>query len=85
MQPPVHHGNPDSTARLADWQSIAFFDHASHCDAAREHGLSAYSSSLPASGSGTNDSIQLSQRLASATVCVAADDPRINWFYIVWK
>jgi len=85
MQPPVHHGNLDSNVRLADWQSIAFFDYASQCDAARERGLSAYSSSLRTSGSGTKDSVQLSQHLASSTLCVAADDPRINWFYIVWK
>jgi hypothetical protein len=85
MQPPVHHGNPDSTARLADWQSIAFFDHPSQCDAARERGLSAYGSAIPGAGASTVDSVQLSQRLASSTQCVAADDPRINWFYIVWK
>jgi hypothetical protein len=85
MQPPVHHGNPDTAAQLADWQVLAFFDRASQCDAAREQGLSAYASYLPVSGSAPMDSVQLSQRLASSTLCVPADDPRINWFHIQWK
>jgi hypothetical protein len=85
MQPPVHYGNPDPTARLADWQSIAFFDRASQCDAAREHGLSAYGSDVPGGGASTIDSVQLSRRLASSSLCVSAADPRINWFHIVWK
>jgi hypothetical protein len=85
MQPPVRQGNLATGARLADWQVIAFFDRASQCDAAREQGLSAYASYLPVSGSAPMDSVQLSQRLASSTLCVAADDPRINWFHIQWK
>jgi hypothetical protein len=85
MQPPVRHGNLDTGAKLADWQVLAFFDRASQCDAAREQGLSAYASYLPVSGSAGMDSVQMSQRLASSTLCVAANDPRINWFHIQWK
>ncbi len=81
MQPPVHHRNLDTAARLANWEVLAYFEHASQSDAARERGLSAYASYLPVSGSGAMDSVQLSQRLASSTLCVAADDPRINWFH----
>ena len=86
MQPPAHHGNIDTHAQLADWQSIAFFDHSSQCDAARERGLSAYGSDVvPEVEAATIDSVQLSQRLASSSRCVSDDDPRINWFHIVWK
>jgi hypothetical protein len=85
MQPPVHHGNLDTGAQLADWQVLAFFDRAAQCDAAREQGLSAYASYQPVSGSTTMDSVQMSQRLASSSLCVPADDPRINWFHIQWK
>ncbi len=85
MQPPVRHGDPNSHAQLADWQSIAFFDRASQCDAARERGLTAYGSDVPVSSTSTLDSVRLSQRLASSSLCVSADDPRINWFHIVWK
>ena len=86
MQPPIGHGNHvDNSAKLADWQALAFFDRASQCDAAREQGLSANDSYLPVSTSGAMDSVQMSQRLASSTLCVAADDPRINWFHFQWK
>ncbi len=81
MQPPVHHGNLDTAARLANWEVLAYFEHASQCDAARQKGLVAYGSYQPVSGSTAMDSVQLSQRLASSTLCVAADDPRINWFH----
>src|SRR5271166_5309349 len=57
MQPPVRHGNLNTGAQLADWQSLAFFDHARQCDAAREKGLSAYASYLPVSGSAPMDSV----------------------------
>jgi hypothetical protein len=82
MQPPVRAGNPDIGAKLADWQVLAFFAHSSQCDAARQQGLSAYSPYLPVSATGSTDSAQMSQHLASATLCVGADDPRINWFHI---
>jgi hypothetical protein len=85
VQPPMRHGNPDTGAKLADWRFLAFFDRASQCDAAREQGLSAYAAYVPASASTTMDSVQLSQRLALSTLCVAAKDPRINWFHIKWK
>jgi len=85
MQPPVRHGNPDTGAQLTNWQSLAFFDRASQCDAAREKSLAAYASYLPVSGSAPMDSVQMSQRLASSTLCVPTDDPRINWFHIQWK
>ncbi len=39
MQPPVHHGNLDTAARLANWEVLAYFEHASQCDAARQKGL----------------------------------------------
>jgi hypothetical protein len=85
MQPPLYDGNPNTAAQLANWQVLAFFDHASQCDEARAQGLAAYGSYLPASASTTTDSVQLSQRLASSTLCVNAKDPRINWFHIRWK
>jgi hypothetical protein len=85
MQPPTHHGSVDPHAQLADWQSIAFFDRGAQCDAARERGLSAYGSDVPVAEGSKMDSVELSQRLASSSLCVSADDPRINWFHIVWK
>jgi hypothetical protein len=85
MQPPMRHGKPDSGAQLANWQVLTFFDRAAQCDEARARGLSAYAGYLPASVSTTMDSVQMSQRLASSTLCVAADDPRINWFHLRWK
>ncbi len=85
MQPPAHYGSVDTHALLADWQSIAFFDRSAQCDTARERGLSAYGSNLPVSEAAMVDSVQLSQRLAASSLCVSADDPRINWFHIVWK
>jgi hypothetical protein len=85
VQPPMRHGKPDTGAQLANWQVLIFFDHASQCDEARARGLSAYATYLPASASTSTDSVQLSQRLASSTLCVAADDPRINWFHVRWK
>ena len=84
MQPPLHHGNPDTSAQLASWYVIAFFDESAQCDAARARGLSAYSSYVQVSSTAT-DTVQMSQRLASDSLCVAADDPRINWFHLEWK
>jgi hypothetical protein len=85
MQPPLHHGDADTRAKLSEWQVVAFFEHASECDAARQQGLKAYPSYLLVSESRQRDSVQMSQRLAASTLCVGADDPRINWFYIKWK
>ncbi len=85
MQPPVRHGDPEPAAQLADWQVIAYFEHASECDAAREQGLSAYAAYVHVAATTSMDSVRMSQRLAASTVCVAADDPRINWFHIKWK
>jgi hypothetical protein len=84
MQPPIHHGSLDTDAQLADWQEIAFFDHPAECDAARARGLSAYSSYVQVSSTAP-DSVQLSQHLASSSLCIAAGDPRINWFHLQWK
>jgi hypothetical protein len=84
MQPPIRDGNPDTSAKLSEWQSIAFFARPADCDTARARGLAAYPSYVPVSGAASN-SIELSQRLASSSLCVAADDPRINWFYFEWK
>jgi len=85
MQPPLRHGDPDTRARSEDWQPLAFFDRAAECDAARAQGLSAYASYVPVSASTAIDSVQLSQRLASSSLCVDAKDPRINWFHIKWR
>ncbi len=85
MQPPVQHGTPNRHAPLADWQSIAFFEHAAQCDAAREQGLSAYGGYLQVSSTAAMNSVQRSQTLASSSRCVFAGDPRINWFHIQWK
>jgi hypothetical protein len=85
MQPPMRRGETETNAPLANWQVLAFFDRASECDAAREQGLKAYSSYLPVAASGPINYVRTSQRLASSTRCVAADDPRINWFHIQWK
>jgi hypothetical protein len=85
MQPPIRRGNPDTSAHLADWYVIAFFDQSAPCDAARARGLSAYSSYVQVSTSSAADSVQMSQRLASSSLCVPADDPRINWFHFQWK
>ena len=85
MQPPIRHGDPDTAAQLADWQVIAFFDQSAQCDAARAQGLSAYSSYVQISSSGEADSVEMSRRLASSTLCIAGDDPRINWFHFRWK
>ena len=84
MQPPLHHGNPDTSAQLADWYSIGFFDKSAQCDAARARGLSSYSSYVQVSSTAP-DTVGMSQRLAASTLCVAADDPRINWFHLNWK
>src|ERR1700722_4643176 len=84
MQPPVRHGNPETGARLADWQVIAFFERSTQCDDSRAHSLTVYPSYLLVSTSGSMNSLERSQRLASATVCVAADDLRINWFHLQW-
>jgi len=84
MQPPLRDGNPETSAKLSDWQSIAFFGQSAECVAARARGLNAYPSYVPVS-SAAPDSIALSQRLASSSLCVAADDPRINWFHLEWK
>src|SRR5579862_7889972 len=84
MQPPLRDGNPETSAKLSDWQSIAFFGQSAECDAARARGLNAYPSYVQVSGAAPN-SIALSQRLASSSLCVAADDPRINWFHLEWK
>jgi hypothetical protein len=85
MQPPMRHGKPDTGAQLANWQVLAFFNRGDQCDEARARGLSAYATYLPTSAGASTDSVQVSQRLASSTRCVAADDPRINWFHIRWK
>jgi hypothetical protein len=70
---------------LADWQVLEFFDRTTQCDAARAQGLAAYASrSEPVDGAAT-DSVQLSRRLAESTLCVASDDPRINWFNFRWR
>lgn len=83
IQPPIGHGNlPNAGARLADWQVLAFFDRAAQCDEARQQGLKAYPSYVQVSESQPLDSVQMSQRLASSTLCVSADDPRINWFHL---
>ena len=86
MQPPLGPGYaPDTNAKLHSWQVLAFFEHARECDAAREQGLIAYPSFLPVSESMPLDSIAMSQRLAATTLCVAADDRRINWIHIDLK
>lgn len=85
MQPPILHGNVDTRAKLEDWQGLAFFEHGAECDAARQRGLSAYGSYEQVSASTAMDSVQMSQRLASSSLCVDASDPRINWFHIKWK
>jgi hypothetical protein len=85
MQPPIRHGNPDSAAQLPDWQPIAYFEQSAQCDAARSRGLSAYSSYVEISTSSAPDSVQLSRSLASSSLCVPSDDPRINWFHFQWK
>lgn len=74
-----------SRAQLADWQVIAFFERASECDAAREQGLSAYGLYIPVAATASTNSVTMSQRLATSTLCVAADDSRLNWFHIQWK
>jgi hypothetical protein len=81
MQPPLHQGNPDTSAQLADWQVLAFFDHGSECDTARARGLAAYSAYVPVA----TGSVETSQRLAASTLCVPANDPRINWFHWTYK
>lgn len=86
MQPPVGPGNvPDTRAKLHNWQVLAFFEHGPDCDAAREQGLVAYPSLLPVSELTPLASIAMSQRLAATTLCVAADDRRINWIHIDLK
>lgn len=85
MQPPVRHGNVDAAAKLEDWQVLAFFDRSAQCDEARQQGLKAYASYVMVSESLPPDSVQMSQRLASSSLCVDANDPRINWFHIKWK
>ena len=85
MQPPVRHGDPTPAVQLADWQVIEYFEHATECDGAREQSLSAYAAYVPVATTTSTDSVTMSQRLASSTVCVAANDPRINWFHIKWK
>jgi len=86
MQPPLGRDNvPDTKAKLHNWQSLAYFEHAADCDAARAQGLIAYPAFLPVSESMPLDSIAMSQRLAATTLCVAADDPRINWIHIDLK
>lgn len=84
MQPPLHHGKPDTSAQLADWYSIGFFDKSAQCDAARARGLSAYPSYVQVSSAARN-TIEMSQRLATSSLCVPSDDPRINWFHLNWK
>jgi len=84
MQPPMREGNPDPRVRLADWQVLEFFNHTAQCDAARAQGLCAYTSQVQEADSAAMNSVQLSQRLAESTLCVAADDPRINWFHFQW-
>jgi hypothetical protein len=84
MQAPLRNGTPDTSAKLSDWQSIAYFARSTECDQARARGLIAYPSYVQVSGAGT-DSIEQSQRLASSSLCVADDDPRINWFHLEWK
>jgi len=82
MQPPIHQGTPDAKAQLADWQELAYFDHRAECDAVRERGLKAHGSSVPSAATGpTPNTVQMSQGLAESSVCVAANDPRINWFH----
>jgi hypothetical protein len=85
MQPAVRHGNPDPKAKLEEWQVLAFFDRSAQCDEARQRGLKAYPSYVMVSESEPLDSVQMSQRLASSSLCVDASDPRINWFHIKWK
>ena len=85
MQPPLRGGTPDPAAPLHDWQSIAFFDHSAQCDTARARGLSAYSSIVQVAALNASDSIAVSARLAELSLCVAADDPRINWFHTEFK
>src|ERR1700683_1943228 len=43
MQPPLHQGNPDTNAQLADWQVLTYFDHGAECDTAPARGRRAYS------------------------------------------
>jgi hypothetical protein len=86
MQPPVGRGNsPRTGAKLADWQVLAFFERPSECDAARQRGLAAYPSYLMVAEKQSLNSVQMSQRLAASTLCVSADDPRINWFRLKWR
>jgi hypothetical protein len=81
MQPPLRQGNPDPKARLADWQVLGYFDQPAQCDAARAQGLAAYANYATPPTVPSIESVQISQRLASSTACVATNDPRINWFY----
>jgi len=85
MQPPMRHGTPNRNAQLADWQSIAFFERARQCDAAREQGLRAYGGYEQVSSAAPMNPVQRSQSLAASSRCVFAGDPRINWFHIQWK
>jgi hypothetical protein len=86
MQPPLGRDNlPDTHAKLHNWQSLAYFERAPECDAAREQGLIAYPSFLPVSETTPLDSIAMSNRLAAMSLCVAADDRRINWIHIDLK
>ena len=84
MQPPLRKGIPVTSAKLSDWQSIAFFARSTECDQARSRGLIAYPSYVKVSKTGT-DSIEQNQQLASASLCVADNDPSINWFHLEWK
>jgi len=82
MQPPTRHGDPETSARLAQWVPIAFFDESSQCEDARGQSQAAYPSTVPVS-----DGVQTAHHLASSSRCVNADDPRINWFHFrtKWK
>lgn len=86
MQPPLGRDHlPDTKAKLHNWQPLAFFEHAAECDAARGQGLIAYPGSLPVAETTPLDSIAMSNRLALTSLCVAADDRRINWIHIDLK
>lgn len=80
VQPPVNHGNADTAAKLYDWQELGYFEHAAECDKARQRGLTAYPSEQPyiqAINAMPMNSVKLSEQLASASLCVAATDPRL--------
>ncbi len=89
MQPPMSlDAAPSASPKLYDWQEVAYFEKASECDTARQWGLTAYPaelSNLPMSGRPAPNSIEVSGQLASATLCVAANDSRLDRWPVLAK